>query len=303
MCKYAVHGINYCRCVCQNAQIKGNRLSDKYFLAPRDSETFLYNMALKRWQIIAGMVLIVAATAASALSLGRVRGTALLGRSLDLSVQSSLEANEATPEANCFAVELFYGDTRVSPSAISVSPERSGGGELRIRIRASTVVDEPVVTLFVRAACGAAVSRRYVLLAEALTDAEPSGAQPITITPALTSPAPTAPLATPRQAFGGAQPSGAAEGSAAQRRTERAAQRQAQREARKNQAQAGQASSAQRAQDLPLLSAERAAPRASVVRKPVKQGAPRLQVDLLDLSSLEPSLRGSLELSSAPSGD
>jgi hypothetical protein len=45
--------------------------------------------------------------------------------------------------------------------------------------------------------------------------------------------------------------------------------------------------------------------RSSVVRKPekVKEGAPRLQVDLLDLTPTDPVLRGSAELISAPSGD
>jgi pilus assembly protein FimV len=262
-------------------------------------------MVFKRWQIIAGIALFVASTVASALSLGRVRGTALLGRGLDLSVQATLDVQEAVPEVNCLAVELFYGDTRVSPNAVSVSPERTSGGELRIRIRASTVVDEPVVTLFVRSSCpGAAISRRYVLLAEMLTDAEPSGA--VSIAPAITPPAPAAPLTTPRIAFGGA-PAGSsgatnnqAPSSAEERRAERAAKRQAQREAR----QQRQAEAASRpAKDIPVATSQRAAPPASVVRKSAVASAPRLKIDLIDLTAAEPSLRGSNELASAPSGD
>jgi pilus assembly protein FimV len=219
-------------------------------------------MAFKRWQTFAGVMLIVAATAASALSLGRVRGTALVGRGLDLSVQANLEAQEATPEANCFAVELFYGETRVSPNAVSVSPERSAGGELRIRVRASTVVDEPVVTLFLRAACGAAVSRRYVLLAETLSETETGGASPVVINPSVPS---LAPLATPRQGFGGVQSPAQTVGSAAERRAERAATRQAQREAR--QLAAAERASSQPARDVRVITPELAAPRASIVRK------------------------------------
>jgi pilus assembly protein FimV len=262
-------------------------------------------MVLKRWQIIAGIALLVASTVASALSLGRVRGTALLGRGLDLSIQSTLDAQEPVPEANCLAVEVFYGETRVSPNAVSVSPERSSGGELRIRVRASTVVDEPVVTLFVRSTCpGAAISRRYVLLAEALTDAEPSGA--VTISPAITPPVPSAPLATPRIAFGGAPAASSsatnnqATSSAEERRAERVAKRQAQREAR----QQRQAEAASRpAKEVPLASSQRAAPPASVVRKNTATSTPRLKIDLIDLTAAEPSLRGSNELASAPSGD
>ena len=128
-------------------------------------------MLFKRWQIIAGIVLLVTTTAASSLTLGRVRGTALLGRSLDLSIQSTIEAGESLPEASCVTAEVFYGDTRISPNVVSVSPERVGTGELRLRVRAMTVVDEPVVTLFVRSTCSGSSSRRYVLLAEALSEA------------------------------------------------------------------------------------------------------------------------------------
>ncbi|MBS7807869.1 hypothetical protein [Variovorax sp. PCZ-1] len=261
-------------------------------------------MVFKRWQIIAGITLFVVSTLASALSLGRVRGTALIGRGLDLSVQASLDAQEAQPEASCISVELFYGDTRISPNALSVSQERASGGELRIRIRSSAVVDEPVVTLFVRSTCGGSVSRRYVLLAEALTDAEPSSG--VTISPAIIPAAPTAPLATPRIAFGGAAaaPSGEANaqsGSTAQeRRAERAQQRrqqrQAQREARQNAVNPS-------GTDAASVSSQRVTTPASVVRKPANQAAPRLKIDLIDLTAAEPSLRGSAELASTPSGD
>jgi tetratricopeptide (TPR) repeat protein len=217
-----------------------------------------------------------------------------------------MEAQEATPEANCFAVDVFYGDTRVSPNSVSVSPERTSNGELRIRIRTSTIVDEPVVTLFLRVSCNAAVSRRYVLLAEALSDAESGSAQPLSISPAITAPAPSL-SAAPRTAFGGALPAASAAPvtSAADRKAERGAQRQARREARRENLQSDpQAAAAQPQQrDLPVARAALVAPRPSVVRRPLKAGAPRLQVDLLDLTSTELSLRGSVELSSAPSGD
>ncbi len=246
-------------------------------------------MIFKRWRIFAGLILLVAATAASALSLGRVRGTALLGRGLDLSIQSTLEAQELTPDANCFAADVFYGDTRISSNAVSITPERSSSGELRIRIRTTTAVDEPVVTVFLRVSCAAAVSRRYVLLADALTDADIDSAQslnPVTGNlarlPALT--------AAPRVAFGGAAAAVSSLDTAAiaapKRNTAayRAALRQAQRE-------------------LSGANNDRTEPRPSVVRKPTAVLRPRLQVDLLDFSSLEPSLRSSLELGSVPTGD
>lgn len=265
-------------------------------------------MILKRWQILAGVVMLIAAVAASAMSLGRVRGTALVGRGLDLSVQAGMEAQEATPDANCFAAEVFYGDSRVSPNAVSVAPERTSNGEMRIRIRASQVVDEPVVTLFLRVSCAAAVSRRYVLLAEVLSDAELGSAQPFPAASAPTSSA-VSPLASPRIAFGGAlasaASSAAADDSAAQRRAERSAQRQARKVARdaqrKNQAQAPGSSAD--AAPVRVAAPEASSSRISVMRKSAMPSSPRLKLDLLDLTIGDPSLRGSAELASAPSGD
>jgi hypothetical protein len=78
---------------------------------------------------------------ADALSLGRSRGAALLGRSLDMSVLASLEAKEETPAATCFSAEVFYGDTRISEQNVSISPVRNSPTELALRVRASNVID------------------------------------------------------------------------------------------------------------------------------------------------------------------
>jgi hypothetical protein len=264
----------------------------------------------KRYRIwMLGAVLLVSASTAAALSLGRARGAVLLGRSLDLSIQTTLEAQEPLPEANCFAVDVFYGDTRISPSAVSIAAERVAGGEARIRVRASVAVDEPVVTLYVRSGCGASVARRYVLLADTLTEAEP---------PALGTPAPLAPAQVPRIAApavptspaftGNASAAAGAQQSSVLTPEERAArqaravlraeQRQTQREQRAQQRQARREQAAQaKSTDSEL--------RTSVLRDsgPIKKGGPRLQVDLLDLASISPSLRGSVELSTEPSTD
>jgi hypothetical protein len=247
-------------------------------------------MFFKRWRLIAGIVLLLVATAASALSLGRLRGAALLGRGLDVSVQASLDGQEAAPDSNCFSTEVFYGDTRVSPNALSVSTERMAGGEIRVRIRSSVIVDEPVVTVFLRVSCSAAISRRYVLLAEAVPENE--APQPALALPPAASLPQAAPSASPAQRGLATAPAGSADKSAAQssqaqRRAERAEQRRAQREARKAEAKEKPASTATPAK----------------IAEPKKAAASRLKVDLLDMSSLEPSLRGSYELSSSPSSD
>ncbi len=250
-------------------------------------------MVFKRWYIIAGIVLLLAGTVAQAASLGRVRGTALLGRGLDVSIQVNLDAQEAQPEASCFAVEAFYGDTRVSPNTLSVSPERISNGESRVRIRSSSIVDEPVVTLFVRASCNLSISRRYVLLSEALSEAESGRAvatSPVITLPSVNATPPAAPRSSAGEAASGSRASRNADASsnAAKRRAERAAQRLERQKAQQD------------AQTEPVPQKTKAA-RTTTDSK--KAAAPRLQVDLLDLTRADISLRGSSELTSLPSVD
>lgn len=266
---------------------------------------FLKNMVSKRLYWFAGVAVLVAATTASALSLGRVRGTALIGRALDLSVMAGVEPGEATPEANCFAAEVFYGDTRVSPASVNITPERSSGGEMRIRVRSNIAVDEPVVTLFIRQSCGSSVSRRYVLLAEALSESEAIGATAIQINPASAT-GTAAPVVSPRIAFGGA--TGGVDGAAEERASARRAQRQAQKDAsserRVRRANQAQVSESRPSRPAPVVKApaERKE-RQSIMRQSAEPSASRLKIDLLEATSANLNLRGSAEMASAPSTD
>lgn len=107
---------------------------------------------------------------ALALSLGRARGVALIGRPLDLAVQAA----DAGPENPCANADVFYGDTRVN-TGVSVRWEPAADGQRVLRVRSDTPVDEPVVTLYLSAGCGnAASTRRYVLLSEPLPELTPA---------------------------------------------------------------------------------------------------------------------------------
>lgn len=107
-----------------------------------------------------------ASSAGMALSLGRSEGAPLLGRPLDIAIRVVLDDAELLPAA-CVRADVFYSDSRVEHSRIRVSLEKAGpGGDALIRIRSTTVVDEPVVTLHVRAGCAISTERRYVLLAD-----------------------------------------------------------------------------------------------------------------------------------------
>ncbi len=125
---------------------------------------FLHFLTASR--LLLALLLASASSAGMALSLGRSEGSALLGRPLDIAIRVVLDDAELLPAA-CVRADVFYSDSRVENSRIRVSLEKAGpGGDTLIRIRSSTVVDEPVVTLHVRAGCAISTERRYVLLAD-----------------------------------------------------------------------------------------------------------------------------------------
>lgn len=131
--------------------------------------------SLKKRHIAIGTGLLLVALGASAVSLGRVRGVPLIGRGLDVSVPATLAAGDA---ANLGAqAEVYYADNRVDGNRVQVTVEPGPtADEPTIRIRSSAAVDEPVVTVYLRAGCAGALSRRYVLFAEFVPDAPASGA-------------------------------------------------------------------------------------------------------------------------------
>lgn len=136
--------------------------------------------------LVAGLV-----STSHAFTLGDLRGSVIVGRSLDLSV-----AVQAGPEedisAPCFAAEVFHADTQQAPATITVSPQPSAAGaSFKVRIQSRALVDEPVVTVQLRSTCATLFTRRYVVLADfpvvVMPQAEPAELLPVA--PAV-SPAP-----------------------------------------------------------------------------------------------------------------
>jgi hypothetical protein len=60
--------------------------------------------------------------------------------------------------------ELFHADTRQAAPNLSVTA--TSGGAAVVRIQANTLVDEPIVSVELRARCGSTSTRRYTLLAD-----------------------------------------------------------------------------------------------------------------------------------------
>ncbi|MDP2370388.1 FimV family protein [Rhodoferax sp.] len=117
-----------------------------------------------------GIGLLAFALASGAATLGRMQGAALIGRPLDLSVQVQLgDAEDAA--SPCLEAEVFHADNRQDPSRIRVTLEPAAQPQSGlVRIVSSVPVDEPLVTVYLRAGCSQKSSRRYVLLADVVSD-------------------------------------------------------------------------------------------------------------------------------------
>lgn len=229
-------------------------------------------------QIWTACILLSTALSSSAITLGRHSGAAVIGRPLDVRVQALLSPGEDIA-ALCIQAEVLYGDARVSAGSVRSTPQRSApDAEASVRIQSSEPVTEPIVTIQVRAGCGTPFTRRYVLLADLLSEPARSAAP-------SPSAAETGAMALPSASSVAGVPVGAAAPAAPARRSDAAA----------------------RATGPGASGARPARPRLpSVVRRPVEPAqstGPRLQLDPLDLSlniERDPVLRLSPSLLSEP---
>ena len=116
------------------------------------------------------LLLCVGILDAQALGLGRMQGTALIGRALDVSVQVQTDPGDNSG-ALCLEAEVFHADARQDQRLVRVTLEAIAAGQIAsARIVSATPVDEPVVTVLLRAGCVQKTTRRYVLLADPPVD-------------------------------------------------------------------------------------------------------------------------------------
>ena len=108
---------------------------------------------------------------ASALTLGRMQGGALIGQPLSLLV--GVQANGDVPDPTCFRAKVRYGDIDLRANQIALDYVSNGAGTTlgvgesqSLRVRTTVAVNEPTVTVQLDSACAQHVSRTYVLLSE-----------------------------------------------------------------------------------------------------------------------------------------
>lgn len=234
-------------------------------------------------QIWIGSILLSTAVGSTAATLGRYSGAVLIGRPLDVRVQALVGPDEDVASL-CMQADVFFGDAQLAPSSVRTSTQRSApDAEASVRIQTTVAVNEPLVSVVVRVGCVSAFSRRFVLLADPLS--EPA----VVAGPQQSTPVAPANLATlrPLPALAPASP------------TRRDAANSVD----------GSAPSAAAPKVVADARAIRPTKPASVVRRPVepvKDTAPRLQLDPLDVSlaiEQDPVLKLSLSLLSEPSSN
>lgn len=155
-------------------------------------------------QFWTGCILLSTALSSSAVTLGRHSGQAIVGRPLDIRLQV-IAAPDEDPLSQCIAADVFYGDTQVSSGLVTVTVQRgTGGGDTTVRVQAAPAVNEPFVSLYMRAGCDGAFSRRYTLLADPLS--EPVAAVPVAPAPVAAAAAAATGAAAPAQPVAAAAP-------------------------------------------------------------------------------------------------
>lgn len=139
----------------------------------------------KRLFVLSALMLLAAANSI-AMSLGRQRGAALIGRPLDISVQAVLDAQDDIAKL-CLDADVFYADTKIDKSRVRVTAEKVSPGtqDAVIRIRSTSLVDEPVVSIYLRVGCQQKTERRYVTLADLATDVLPERNVAMPVAPSL----------------------------------------------------------------------------------------------------------------------
>jgi len=116
--------------------------------------------------VTVGVVLAGTALGSAAVTLGKARGAAWIGQSLELQVPVQRDAGQ-TDAALCVEADVFHGETRQDASRVQIQTEATSQSDVyNVRISSSALIDEPVVTVYLRAGCAQKASRKYVLLAD-----------------------------------------------------------------------------------------------------------------------------------------
>lgn len=123
---------------------------------------------MKLRNIFVSVTLLAAAGHSLAFSLGKVRGGVVLGQPLALSFDVKLDSGEEFP-VSCVEASVVQGDNRMDSSRIRVAFSGRGADGV-VELSSTQLIEEPAVTVTLRAGCDQKTSRKYVLLTELPTE-------------------------------------------------------------------------------------------------------------------------------------
>jgi pilus assembly protein FimV len=144
---------------------------------------------------LAGTTLMCACGASHALGFGRPLSRAVLGDTLWITVPLRLEVGEEIHD-DCLAADVYFGDDKVAPSAVSAALLSGPGGERSLRVSTVALVNEPIITVYLAAGCHARITRKFVAFADPPNVNQPTGGigkavEMAEIVNAITMPAPS----------------------------------------------------------------------------------------------------------------
>ena len=140
-----------------------------------------------------------AAAQASALSLGNTQGHVQLGAPVDMVFPVQADPG-LTPESSCINAEVWMGDTVLSSSHVTLIPLNNS-----VRVRTTTPVSEPLVTVKLHAGCTGVTSRSYTFFADPPSSMAAS-VEPIDLTKIQVSTIPAAALSSAQVAAASKKP-------------------------------------------------------------------------------------------------
>ena len=112
------------------------------------------------------LALLLPAGHAMALGFGNASGLTALGRPLAFAVTLRFEPGELL-EPGCVAADVDVGDRRLPSDQVIARLARDGAtGERRVRVSTTVPIDEPSLTISVRAGCPSRLSRSFVVFAD-----------------------------------------------------------------------------------------------------------------------------------------
>lgn len=123
---------------------------------------------MQRLPILSPLVLALSLHAGQAMALGfgKVSGATALGHPLNFAVGLRLEGDESL-EAGCVTADVTVGDRPLPADVVRARVVRAGqGGERRIRVTTTLPIEEPIVSVTVRAGCPERLSRAFVVFAD-----------------------------------------------------------------------------------------------------------------------------------------